>query len=99
MAGGEQPPKRLRESSCGDFHSLHQVLLKLPDMKDSVSFLPVPPSLVCLISENPGCFQSLVIPPGRARAIAYHLGPEICILEGAEVVVKVKIRSMTIVNN
>lgn len=44
MAGGEQPPKRLSESSCGDFHSLPQVLLKPPDMKDSVSFLPVPPS-------------------------------------------------------
>lgn len=55
VAGGGRPPKRLREPSCGDFHSLPQVLqnrLTLRVQSFSCQFLPIRPQ-VCLISENP----------------------------------------------
>lgn len=55
VAGGGQPPTRLREPSCGDFHSLPQVLqnrLTLRVQSFSCQFLPTRPQ-VCLISENP----------------------------------------------
>lgn len=105
VAGGRQPPKRLRESSCGDFHSLPQVLLKPLDVKDPVSFLPVPPSPVPRVSDlkkSRAASGLRWVPPGRALVIASHRGPGIRIPGGAEVVVVVEvitIRSMTIANN
>lgn len=97
---GSQPPKRLPESSCGDFHSLPQVLLKPLAVKDSVScqFLPAR-SPACLISEKFRAASGLWwAPPGRALVIASHPGPRIGIPE--EVVVEVvTIQLKTIANS
>lgn len=79
IAGGARPPKSRRESSCGDFHSLPQVLLRPPDLTD--------PALSPASSSQPGpkfshlrtaqaTFGPWWIPPGRARLIACNPGPQ-----------------------